>query len=68
MSKWQMALRLTGIGFFIGGSIVGGVLGGLWLDSQLNTRLFWLLGLVLGLGMAGWGVYRMLLPLVGNNK
>lgn len=68
MSKWQLALRLTGIGFFIGGSIVLGVLGGLWLDSRLHTRLFWLLGLVLGLSIAGWGVYRMLLPLAGNNK
>ncbi|MBC8477742.1 MAG: AtpZ/AtpI family protein, partial [Dehalococcoidia bacterium] len=37
MSRWTAALRLVGVGFFIGSSIVLGVVAGLWLDSRLNT-------------------------------
>ncbi len=68
MNKWAAALRLTGVGFFIGGSIVLGVAAGLWLDSKLDTSLFWVIGLVLGIIVAFWGVYRMLLPLMGNKQ
>jgi hypothetical protein len=60
------ALRLTGVGFFIGGSIALGVIGGLWLDNKLNTRLFWIMGLIFGLVVAFYGVYQMLLPLLRN--
>lgn len=67
MSRWVAALRLTGVGFFIGGSVVLGVVVGLWLDSRLNTEpVFILVGLVLGVVVAAYGVYRMLLPLMGN--
>lgn len=68
MSRWGAALRLTGVGFFIGGSIALGVFTGLWLDSRLGTSLFWLIGLVLGLVVAFYGVFRMLLPLIGNKQ
>ena len=69
MEKWTAALRLTGVGFFIGGSIVVGVLVGLWLDNKMNTQpLFVLLGLVIGLILAGAGVYQMLLPLLRNRQ
>lgn len=67
MSKWGAALRLTGIGFYIGGSIVLGVLAGLWLDSKLNTEpILVIVGLFLGLAVAFYGVYRMLLPLTSK--
>ena len=68
MSRWVVALRLTGVGFFIGGSIALGVCAGLWLDSKLETSLFWLLGLILGLGVAFYGVFQMLLPLIGSKR
>jgi len=68
MRKWEAALRLTGVGFFIGGSIVLGLFCGIWLDNWLNTRLLWLLGLVCGLVLAFYGVYRMLVPLMGNKR
>ena len=69
MTRWIAALRLTGVGFFIGGSIVLGVFAGLWLDNRLNTEpLFILLGLVLGIIVAGFGVYQMLLPLLRNKQ
>ena len=69
MARWIAALRLTGVGFFIGGSIVLGVLAGLWLDNKLNTEpVFILLGLVMGIIVAGFGVYQMLLPLLRDRQ
>jgi len=69
MSRWVAALRLTGVGFFIGGSIVLGVVAGLWLDSRLNTSpILVLVGLFLGIVVAFWGVYQMLLPLIGSKR
>ena len=69
MSRWVAALRLTGVGFFIGGSIFLGVFAGLWLDNRLNSApVFILIGLVIGIVAAGIGVYQMLLPLLGNKR
>jgi len=67
MSRWVAALRLTGVGFFIGGCILLGIVAGLWIDTRLSTKpVFILVGLVLGIVVAAYGVYRMLLPLMGN--
>jgi hypothetical protein len=66
MFRWQAALRLIGVGWFVGISILLGVLAGLWLDSKFGTEYLVIVGLVLGVVVAGYGVYRMLLPLLGN--
>jgi len=68
MNRWAAALRFIGVGFFIGGSIVLGVVLGRWLDTKLDTHLFWIVGLILGIATAFWGVYQMLLPLMGNKR
>ena len=69
MSRWVAALRLVGVGFFIGGSILLGVVAGLWLDDKLNTEPIWVIvGLLVGVVIAFYGVYRMLLPLLGNKQ
>jgi len=69
MSRWMVALRLVGVGFFIGGSIVLGVVAGIWLDGSLNTSpALAIVGLLLGIGVAFYGVYRMLLPLMKNKQ
>lgn len=69
MSRWVAALRLVGVGFFIGGSILGGVVAGWWLDSKLNTEpILLLVGLLLGIIVAFYGVYEMLLPLLGKKR
>lgn len=69
MKRWRVALRLIGVGWFVGASILLGVLGGLWLDSKLNTGpLFIIAGLMLGVIIAFYGVYRMLLPLISNKQ
>ena len=69
MSRWVAALRLVGVGFFIGGSILLGVVGGRWLDTKFNTEPVWMLvGLFLGLIIAFYGVYRMVLPFMSNKR
>lgn len=69
MPRWMAALRLTGVGFFIGGAIFLGLMGGLWLDGKLNTKpFFMLIGLILGIVVAGYGVYQMLLPLLNHKQ
>ena len=65
MPWWALALRLTGIGWYIAACIVLGVGGGVVLDRFFNTQiLFLLVGLILGSLGAGYGVYRMVLPIV----
>jgi len=69
MSRWGAALRLTGVGFFIGGAILLGVTAGFWLDSKLDTGpILVIVGLLLGVVTAIYGVYRMLLPLMRNSQ
>ena len=63
MKGWLLAGKVIGVGWYLGFCIVAGLLGGIWLDKRLDSSpLFVLLGLLLGLILAGWGVYRMLLP------
>ena len=69
MSRWVAALRLVGIGFFISGSILLGVVAGRWLDTKLNSEPLWIIvGLFLGLVIAFYGVYRMLLPFMSKKQ
>lgn len=69
MRRWVAALRLIGMGWYIGSCIVLGVVGGLWLDNKFNTRpILAVVGLVLGIIVAFYGVYRMLLPLIRNKN
>ena len=69
MSRWMAALRLVGVGFFIGGSIVLGVVAGIWLDGRLDTSpALGIVGLFLGIVVAFYGVYRMLIPLLKNRQ
>jgi F0F1-type ATP synthase assembly protein I len=66
-SKWVAALRLVGVGFYIGICILGGVLFGLWLDGKLKMKpLFMIAGLIFGLILAAYGVYQMLRPLIND--
>jgi ATP synthase protein I len=67
MGRWEVALRFIGVGWFIAISILLGVWGGLWLDAKLGTApIMVIVGLFLGLAVAFYGVYRMLLPLMRN--
>ncbi len=69
MRRWQAALRLIGIGWYVATSILAGVLAGLWLDNKFETKpLLVVAGLIFGIIVAGYGVYRMLLPLIKNGQ
>ncbi len=69
MNWWVVALRLTGLGWYIAACIVLGVLGGLGLDKLVGTiPLFTLLGTVLGTIAAFWGVYKLVLPVLYGAK
>ena len=69
MGKWVLAARLIGIGWYIGISIAGGIIGGVWLDRKLETSIvFTLVGLFLGLAVAFLGTYRMISPLLKEQQ
>ena len=69
MNRWAAALRLTGVGFFIAICILLGTFTGLWLDDKFNTEpLFTIGGLVVGLVIAIYGVYRMIRPLMNDKQ
>jgi len=68
VKKWQLAARLLGVGFFIGGAIIAGLFLGLWLDEKFKTNIIWIAGLLLGIIVAFIGVFRMLLPLIDRDK
>ena len=69
MNRLVAALRLIGVGWYVGGCIVMGVLGGLWLDDKFNTRPFLVIGgLILGIIVAFYGVYRMILPNINKKR
>ncbi len=62
-------MRLVGVGWYIGLCILGGVWGGFWLDSKLNTKpILVIVGLLIGVAAAFYGVYRMLLPSMTNRQ
>jgi ATP synthase protein I len=53
---------VTGLGFSAVGSLLVGVLGGLFLDRLLHTTpLFLIIGILLGIGAAALGVYRLVI-------
>ena len=69
MEGWAAALRFTGIGFYIGVCIAGGVGLGVWLDGKYElSPLLTLLGLGIGLFMAFYGTYRVLREMMGGDK
>ncbi|MDO8687407.1 MAG: AtpZ/AtpI family protein [Dehalococcoidales bacterium] len=68
MSRWQAALRLVGMGWYVVICIILGVLGGRWLDKELDTRFMIMVGLLAGVGLAFYGVYRMILPNINKKQ
>ena len=69
MGWWQVALRLVGVGWYVGLCIILGVVGGLWLDDRFNTGpILVIVGLVLGVAIAFYGVYRMILPNINKKQ
>ena len=69
MNRRLLALRLTGLGWYVATCIVVGVVGGVALDKLLNVApLFTLLGVLLGSVAAFYGLYKMVRPLLGSDQ
>ena len=65
MQRRLLALRLTGLGWYVATCIVVGVAGGVFLDKWSGLKpLFTLLGLLLGLTAAFYGLIKMIQPLL----
>ena len=69
MDRLPPTARLIGIGWYFAVCIVAGVIGGALLDGVANTKpLLTLLGLTLGLGLAFYGGYQMLMEALRPDK
>lgn len=68
MKRWEVAFRLVGVGWYVGACIFLGVAGGIWLDNKFKSTVFVIAGLILGIVIAFYGVYRMILPNFNNKK
>ena len=71
MPPWVIvALRLTGLGWYVAACIVVGIIGGVWLGKLTGqVALLVLAGTVIGSVAAFYGVYRMVLPAIyGSNR
>ena len=69
MGRLPPAVRLLGIGWYFAFCIVVGIVGGVLLDRQLDTEpVFVLGGLFLGLVLAFFGGYLLLLEELGLRR
>jgi hypothetical protein len=69
MGRLPPAVRLLGIGWYFALCIVLGIVGGVLLDRQVGKdHIFTLIGLFLGLILAFFGGYIMLLEVLGLRR
>ncbi len=62
---WQ----LLGLGWYIALCLVLGILGGVWLDQQLDRApFFMLIGLILGMAASCVGLYRMVMDVLNEDE
>jgi len=70
--RWAGVIRFIGIGWYIAACILLGALGGRWIGQKLDGRssevIFTILGLIGGLIVAFFGVYRMFRAIESNNQ
>ncbi|MDA1215321.1 MAG: AtpZ/AtpI family protein [Chloroflexi bacterium] len=64
---WITGLQFTGIGWYLAAAILGGTFAGVWLDGLAGTKpLFTLLGVLLGIIVAFYGTYKMLVTFLAD--
>jgi hypothetical protein len=69
MGRLPPAVRLLGIGWYFAFCIIVGIVGGVLLDRQVEKdHIFTLVGLFLGLILAFFGGYIMLLEELGLRR
>ena len=65
MNRRLLALRLTGLGWYVATCIAVGVFGGVILDKWVGLKpLFTLLGIAFGTTAAFYGLFKMIQPLI----
>ena len=65
MNRRLLALRLTGLGWYVASCIAVGVIGGVVLDKWIGLKpLFTLLGIGFGTTAAFYGLFKMIQPLI----
>ena len=65
--RMGLALQLLGIGWYVGLCIGGGGLGGYWLGERLGLNpLVTLIGIGVGIAVAIYGMYRMLIAVLAS--
>ena len=68
-STMGAVVRLLGIGWYVALCIGGGALVGLWLDRRFDLNpVLTLVGLFLGIVIAGIGMYRMLMAVFATTS
>lgn len=69
LSNRAIAFKMLGVGWYIAFCLGAGLGGGWLLDNYLDTfPVFALVMLTLGLFVAFYGIYRMILPLIKEAK
>lgn len=69
MQGWRAALGVLGVGWYIAIAIILGLLCGIWVDGRFGTKpVFTIIGLVIGVITAVYGVYKMILPFIKNKQ
>lgn len=67
LERLPAAMQLTGLGWYLAVCIAGGIVGGALADSWLNTKpVLTLAGLFIGLGLAFYGGYKLLMQVIGT--
>jgi F0F1-type ATP synthase assembly protein I len=67
VQRLSPAIQLLGLGSYVATCIAGGTIGGYFLDEKLDTGpILTLTGLALGLLMAFYGGYRMLMDTIAD--
>ena len=70
--RWAGVIRFIGIGWYIAACILLGALGGRWIGQKVGGNssevIFTILGLILGLIVAVFGVYRMFRAIESDNQ
>ena len=66
---WITGVQFVGLGWFIALAILAGTFGGLFLDRWVGTEpLFLLSGLLLGIVLAFYGTYRMVVRYLAGQE
>ncbi len=69
LDRLPPAIQLTGLGWYLAVCIAGGIVGGALADSWLDTKpVLTLAGLFIGLGLALYGGYKILMEVIAPRK